>query len=242
MSGHNFSADWLSALQAGYTNIVDPGDAGTIYVTNKGYARVPLVSGSSGETRVLADPTAPGVIVQLDFKTDGGGSVVVTPSTAYDQDGNTTFTLDDAGDYIMLVAVEKGSAYVWRPLAYDGVTGPASQENIELGEGANIVVGTTTGSSFGSAVTQKVSFYGVTPVVQPAAAGQADQGAMTTTGTNTGTSAAGLSLIGATNSGDVSGAIMNDFVALQEDITALDTLVTEMRTAMVNLGLMKGSA
>ena len=35
---------------------------------------------------------------------------------------------------------------------------------------------------------------------------------------------------------------MNDLVALQEDITALDTLVTAIRTALVDAGLMKGAA
>ncbi len=34
---------------------------------------------------------------------------------------------------------------------------------------ANIVCTTTTGTSFGSATTQKISFYGVTPITQPAA-------------------------------------------------------------------------
>lgn len=37
-----------------------------------------------------------------------------------------------------------------------------------LGEGVNIVVGTTTGSKIGTATTQKLGFYNVTPVVQPA--------------------------------------------------------------------------
>lgn len=93
-----------------------------------------------------------------------------------------------------------------------------------------------------SAVTQKLGFWGTTPVVQPAAAGQADQGAMTTVGANTGTAGAGLSLIGDTTMANQASALMNDLLALQEDITALDTIVTEIRTALVNLGLMKGSA
>ena len=60
----------------------------------------------------------------------------------------------------------------------------------------------------------------------------ADLGAATTVGANTGTAGAGLSLIGATNAGDVSGAIMNDFVALQEDIAALTTKVNAVIAAL----------
>jgi len=92
-------------------------------------------------------------------------------------------------------------------------------------------------------VTDKeIGFFGSTEIVQPAASGQADPGAMTTAGSNTGTAGAGLSLIGDTSTVNQSAALMNDLKALQEDITALDTLLTEVRTSLVNLGLMKGSA
>lgn len=90
--------------------------------------------------------------------------------------------------------------------------------------------------------TNKIGMYGVAPVVQPADANQADQGVMTTVSDNTGTAAAGLTLIGATDSTNQASNIMNDFVALQEDIAALDVLLTEVRTALVNIGVMKGAA
>lgn len=109
-------------------------------------------------------------------------------------------------------------------------------------DGGDVALGTSTGTKIGTAVTQKLGFFNATPVVQPAAAGQADQGTMTTVGANTGTSGAGLSLIGDTSSVDQSAALMNDLLALQEDIAALDAIVTEIRTALVNLGLMKGAA
>lgn len=75
--------------------------------------------------------------------------------------------------------------------------------------------------------------------------GDADQsalGAMTTIGSNTGTAGSGLSLIGATNTVDQSGAIMNDFAALREDIEALEALLSSIRSALVSQGLIKGSA
>ncbi len=93
----------------------------------------------------------------------------------------------------------------------------------------------------GEATTNPVGFHGKAPVVQPTASGQADQGVMTTTGANTGTAGAGLSVIGDTTAVDQAAALMNDLVALKEDINSLDVLLTEIRTALVNNGLIKGS-
>jgi hypothetical protein len=76
--------------------------------------------------------------------------------------------------------------------------------------------GNDEGSSLGGAVTDKVSLYGVTPVVQPAAAGQA---AVTNTTTTTSTT-----------------------TALTTDLDNLRTLVLAMRTAMISVGVMKGAA
>lgn len=114
--------------------------------------------------------------------------------------------------------------------------------DLTMADAKNVVLNTSTGTKIGTAVTQKLGFFNATPVVQPASAGQADQGAMTTIGSNTGTSGAGLSLIGDTTSVNQATNLMNDLAALQEDIAALDTIVTEIRTALVNLGLMKGAA
>lgn len=114
--------------------------------------------------------------------------------------------------------------------------------DVTMSDGVNIIVDTTTGTNIGTAVTQKLGFWGVSPVVQPADAAQADQGAITVVGGNSGTSGAGLTLIGDTSSVDQASNLMNDLLALQEDITALDTLLTEVRTALVDTGIMKGAA
>jgi hypothetical protein len=118
--------------------------------------------------------------------------------------------------------------------------------SVEISGGNDFIVIDSTNSNekltlLGSAA-QKLGFYGTTPVIQPAGANQADQGTMTTVGANTGTAGAGLSLIGDTTMVNQAANLMNDLVALQEDIAALDVIVTEIRTALVNLGLMKGSA
>ena len=51
--------------------------------------------------------------------------------------------------------------------------------NKELYDGANIVLGTTTGSKIGTGATQKLGFYDATPVVQPAAVADATDAAST---------------------------------------------------------------
>ena len=72
-------------------------------------------------------------------------------------------------------------------------------------------------------------------------ADQADQGSMTTIGANTGTSNAGLSLIGDTAAVNQAANLMNDLAALNEDIIALDVVVSAIRTALIAHGLIKGS-
>lgn len=75
--------------------------------------------------------------------------------------------------------------------------------------------------------TEKLGFWGATPVVQPSGAAQADQGAMTFSAgsIDTGT--------------DMTAA---QAAALEADIAALDTIVTALRSALVTAGIIKGSA
>lgn len=74
------------------------------------------------------------------------------------------------------------------------------------------------GTNFGQSASDKIGFYGVTPVVQPSGSGQAAAG----TTASTTTSPAGC--------------------ATTTQMTALINLVDAMRTALVNTGIMKGSA
>jgi hypothetical protein len=80
----------------------------------------------------------------------------------------------------------------------------------------DIAVGTTTGSKIGTAVTQKIGFWNVTPVVQPASANQA---AVTTSVTTTATT---------TN--------------LKTTVANVLILLTAVRSALVNTGIIKGAA
>jgi hypothetical protein len=81
----------------------------------------------------------------------------------------------------------------------------------------NIVAGTGAGVKIGTATTQKLGFYDATPIVRPAGAAQA---AVATTGAT-----------------DVT-----PFGYTEAQANAIVALVNEMRSVLVNLGLMKGAA
>lgn len=97
--------------------ILDPGDGNAIPVTLSGH--VPLVT-SGAETRTLADAAAPGITLDLYFKTDGGDCVITTASPV-NQAGNNTLTFDTVGEHIRLTSIEDGADYEWRVVANDGV-------------------------------------------------------------------------------------------------------------------------
>ena len=110
---------------------------------------------------------------------------------------------------------------------------------LSIADAQDIALATGTGTIIATAVTQKLGFWGVTPVIQPVSADQGDQGTMTTAGANPTASGAGLTDLNATfNNVEVEA----DLKALQEDIAALDVLLTAVRTALVDTGIMKGAA
>lgn len=100
-------------------------------------------------------------------------------------------------------------------------------QSLEVADAKNIVVGTTTGTKIGTAVSQKIGFWNKAPVVQPSGSAQA---ALTnsTGGTTDGTLAA------------VSGS--GDDANINNNFAELHTLLDAIRTALVNTGLIKGAA
>ena len=100
--------------------ITDPGNAGNIPVVYSG--QIALVTGGAGETRALAIPTFIGQTLDLYFKTDGGGDCVITAaSDVTNTAGENVLTFSDAGEHILLRAIEKGAALAWRVVCNDGV-------------------------------------------------------------------------------------------------------------------------
>lgn len=89
--------------------------------------------------------------------------------------------------------------------------------NLTINDTFNVVLATGTGTKIGTATTQKLGFFDATPIVQPAGAAQA---AVATTGAT-----------------DVT-----PFGYTEAQANAIVALVNEMRSVLVNLGLMKGAA
>ena len=92
------------------------------------------------------------------------------------------------------------------------------KKHIQLFDGRNIQLGKTTGTKFGKATDEKLSFHNSTPVIQRASA---DQTAVATTAP-TQTTPWGYSS--------------------SAQALAIITLVNEIRAALVEKGLIKGSA
>lgn len=98
--------------------IADPGASGAIPVTANG---VCALTTAGAETRTLAIPTFVGQLLTLTLDTDGG-DCVVTVASAFNQAGNTTITLNDAGDTINLIGSTIAGARCWRIVNNDGCT------------------------------------------------------------------------------------------------------------------------
>lgn len=94
-------------------------------------------------------------------------------------------------------------------------------------DAVDLVFNTTTGSKIGTAVTQKIGFWNVTPVVQPAGANQA-----AITDSTGGTP--GFTLV------DV-GIVFNQ-ANINNNFASLNRQVDAFRTALVNAGIIKGAA
>lgn len=94
------------------------------------------------------------------------------------------------------------------------VTGVSTLAGVSMTDATNVVLGTTTGTKFGTSTTQKIGFYNATPVVQPA-----------TTGTTTGFTAG-------------SGTAVNDDSTFTGGTGATAYRISDMVLAMKNLGIL----
>lgn len=91
---------------------------------------------------------------------------------------------------------------------------------ITLADAVNITADIATGTKIGTGTDQKLGFWNKTPIIQPASANQA-----------------ALSL-----DVDVTGADTVDKTALNSDLSAIQTLVNQLRSDLVAAGLIKGAA
>lgn len=114
MSSHRILHD---AFRAPFL-MTDPGASGTITV-NRDRAVIPVVTATS-EARTLAQPTKAGLICTVELDTDGG-DLTLTVTGGYNQDGSTSITLGDAGDFVTFLSLKVGASYYWRVLRSEGV-------------------------------------------------------------------------------------------------------------------------
>jgi hypothetical protein len=111
-SGHRIRADLLRSGNRTITK--DPGASGTIRLRgSKAYC--PLVS-AAAESRTLPRPQAVGQELTLEFKTDGG-DITLTVTGGFNEDGDTTFTFSDAGQFVKFEGCFDGTNFFWRKFA-----------------------------------------------------------------------------------------------------------------------------
>lgn len=99
--------------------MTDPGASGAIPLTFS-HKQVEIVT-AAAETRTLRAPPHAGFEISLAMKTDGG-NCVITSAAELNASGHLTITLDDVGDIVTLVGVNKAGTLVWRTLLNAGAT------------------------------------------------------------------------------------------------------------------------
>lgn len=103
-------ADW---------DLKDPGSGGALPRSKTGIVNIVT---AAAEARTLADPVKEGVLLIINFQTDGG-DCTITVASAYNAAGATSIVLADAGDTIALLSRKYGSGYRWVQLSADGLGG-----------------------------------------------------------------------------------------------------------------------
>lgn len=89
----------------------DPGDGKTIVVRED--LQICEMVSVAAETRILANPTKPGIRFVLRMMTDGG-DIVVTASNGFNNAGENKATFDDASDLLSLLSVETATRGTFR--------------------------------------------------------------------------------------------------------------------------------
>lgn len=105
---------------------------------------------------------------------DRGDSVYIV-----DNEDGELFSVNDSGNVAVTGTLTvTGAQTLTGATTHTGAT--ALNDTVTIADAKNIVVGTTTGTKIGTAATQKIGFWNVTPVVRPAAFVQTYSTAATT--------------------------------------------------------------
>ncbi len=158
----------------------------------------------------------------LDLYERTGGT---TDTVASSDERIDDFDVDNANSFINRTGVTEAGGYDTEVQYNDN--GELNGADIKIVNIRDLELDATTGSRIGTATSQKLAFWNAVPIIQPAAANQA---ALTnnTGGVYDGTLAA------------VSGS--GDDTTINNNFTDLHTLLNEVRTALANAGIIKGSA
>lgn len=149
ISPHRIAHD----LYRGPKLLTDPGNGGTIH-PNADLLVCEMTSGASAETRVLANPTKPGILFTLRMKTDGGGDVVVAAENGFNSVPEVSATFADVGDMMSMISVSlTATTYRWEVLERTGVALATA-----TGTATSTATATTTASATSTSTsTQSIS-------------------------------------------------------------------------------------
>lgn len=99
--------------------LADPGTGVAIPVTRS--ANIAITT-AAAETNTLAIPTFKGQRLLISCDVHAVGDRVITSAQRINTAGNTTITLNTAGDAILLEAIQIGGALRWQVIVNDGCT------------------------------------------------------------------------------------------------------------------------
>lgn len=127
MSGHNSLQDNFEGFP-----MRDPGASGTIACDRS--PGICHLDSLAAESRTLAVPTRAGAIMTLAMRTDGG-DITLTVTSGFNEDGETTFTFSDPGQFVVFQSVEAAAGtFRWRKIA-DYLTGNISAAVLAILDG-----------------------------------------------------------------------------------------------------------
>lgn len=132
------SANTTRKIHDAEAQVRDPGASGTI-VVNESLAICNLIS-LAAESRTLALPTRAGVLVTLHMQTDGG-DITLTVASAYNENGDTTFTFSEVGQTLTLQSFQtSGGVYFWRTISHYGIANRSVDRIVTVTDAATYAV------------------------------------------------------------------------------------------------------
>lgn len=164
MSAHRALKDLFKAFDPdiGPGLLKDPGSGGTITVEM--YGQICPVVTATAEARTLAQPARAGILGTVLLDTDAG-DLTLTVTGGYNQDGDTSITFDDAGDFVMFMSVKVGTTYRWQLVSEAGTTAAVETSVIDnLQVDTKAIVSDGAYQVIGNATQEVTSYDGATDV------------------------------------------------------------------------------